>query len=254
MTASHLRTRELPRATGLDARWAAVMARDAGSDGKFFYSVKTTGVYCRPSCASRLPKRENVAFHDTREDAERAGFRPCRRCRPDHTPLAGTVVRFAVGTCSLGHLLVARSENGICAILLGDSAEALARDLRKRFLLARVAAGDAETEALLAQVARVVDNPRVAVDLPLDVRGTAFQRRVWQMLSTIPAGTTVSYAEVARRIGMPRSVRAVAQACGANALAVVVPCHRVVRSDGTPSGYRWGADRKRALLEREALR
>jgi AraC family transcriptional regulator, regulatory protein of adaptative response / methylated-DNA-[protein]-cysteine methyltransferase len=254
MTASHLRTRELPRATGLDARWAAVMARDPGSDGKFFYSVKTTGVYCRPSCASRLPKQENVAFHDTPEDAERAGFRPCKRCSPDRPPRAGTVVRFAVGKCSLGQILVARSESGICAILLGDSAVALARDLRKRFLLARVAAGDAETEALLAQVTRVVDNPRLAVDLPLDVRGTAFQQRVWQMLRTIPAGTTVSYAEVARRIGTPRSVRAVAQACGANALAVVVPCHRVVRSDGTPAGYRWGADRKRALLEREALR
>jgi AraC family transcriptional regulator, regulatory protein of adaptative response / methylated-DNA-[protein]-cysteine methyltransferase len=254
MTASHLRTRELPRATGLDARWAAVLARDPGSDGEFFYSVRTTGVYCRPSCASRLPKRENVAFHDTREDAERAGFRPCKRCRPDRPLRARTVVRFAVGKCSLGQILVARSERGICAILLGDSAVALARDLRKRFLLARVAAGDAETEALLAQVTRVVDNPRLAVDLPLDVRGTAFQQRVWQMLRAIPAGTTVSYAEVARRIGTPRSVRAVAQACGANALAVVVPCHRVVRSDGTPAGYRWGADRKRALLEREALR
>jgi AraC family transcriptional regulator, regulatory protein of adaptative response / methylated-DNA-[protein]-cysteine methyltransferase len=172
----------------------------------------------------------------------------------DRVPPAGTVVRFAVGKCSLGRILVARSENGICAILLGDSAVALARDLRKRFLRARVAAGDAETEALLAQVTRVVDNPRLAVDLPLDVRGTAFQQRVWQMLRTIPAGTTVSYAEVARRIGAPRSVRAVAQACGANALAVLVPCHRVVRSDGTPSGYRWGAGRKQALLEREALR
>src|SRR6266699_3469464 len=174
--------------------------------------------------------------------------------RPDRTPGAGTVVRFAVGKCSLGSILVARSDKGICAILLGDHAESLERDLRRRFRQAPLPGRDADTEALLAKVARVVENPHLAVDFPLDVRGTTFQRRVWQMLRTIPAGSTVSYAEVARRIGAPRSVRAVAQACGANALAVAVPCHRVVRSDGTPSGYRWGADRKRALLEREARR
>ena len=261
MTALQTTTRKAPRATDAvplaieaDARWAAVMARDARSDGEFFYSVKTTRVYCRPSCASRLPKRDNVAFHATREDAERAGFRPCKRCKPDRTPGAGTIVRFAVGKCSLGSILVARSEKGICAILLGDRAESLERDLRRSFPQAPLAGRDADTEALLAKVARVVENPHLAVDFPLDVRGTTFQRRVWQMLRTIPAGCTVSYAEVARRIGAPRSVRAVAQACGANALAVAVPCHRVVRSDGTPSGYRWGADRKRALLEREARR
>src|SRR6266699_3775206 len=174
--------------------------------------------------------------------------------KPDRTPGAGTVVRFAVGKCSLGSILVARSDKGICAILLGDHAESLERDLRRRFPQAPLAGRDADTEALLAKVARVVENPHLVVDFPLDVRGTIFQRRVWQMLRTIPAGSTVSYAEVARRIGAPRSVRAVAQACGANALAVAVPCHRVVRSDGTPSGYRWGADRKRALLEREARR
>ncbi len=254
MTALHLHSDESSHAATPQARWAAVMARDAGADGDFFYSVKTTGVYCRPSCASRLPRRENVAFHDTREEAERAGFRPCKRCRPDRAPRATTVIRFAVGECSLGFVLVARTGSGVCAVLLGDSAQALTLDLRKRFFIARLISGDSETEALLAEVVRVIENPRLTADFPLDVRGTAFQQRVWQMLRTIPAGSTVSYVEAARRIGAPRSVRAVAQACGANALAVIVPCHRVVRSDGTPSGYRWGADRKRALLEREALR
>ena len=254
MTALHTSTRKAPPATEADTRWAAVINRDADSDGKFFYSVRTTGVYCRPSCASRLPKRENVAFHDTPEDAERAGYRPCRRCRPDRTPRARTVVRFATGKCSLGSILVARSDKGICAILLGNRPESLERDLHRRFSPARLAGGDADTETILAKVAHVVENPHLAVDFSLDMQGTVFQRRVWEMLRTIPAASTVSYAEVARRIGAPRSVRAVAQACGANALAVVVPCHRVVRSDGTPSGYRWGAERKRALLEREARR
>jgi AraC family transcriptional regulator, regulatory protein of adaptative response / methylated-DNA-[protein]-cysteine methyltransferase len=173
---------------------------------------------------------------------------------PARTPDAGAVVRFAVGKCSLGSVLVARSEKGICAILLGGRAQALTRDLRRRFPPARLAGGDAGTRTLLDQVARVVENPRLDLDVPLDVRGTAFQRRVWTMIRTIPAGSTMSYAELARRIGAPRSMRAVAQACAANALAVVVPCHRVVRSDGTASGYRWGAGRKRALLEREARR
>lgn len=254
MTALHRIPPRAAPASEADARWAAVIARDAGSDGRFFYSVKSTGVYCRPTCASRLPRRENVAFHDTREDAERAGFRPCRRCKPDRTLPAGTVVRFATATCSLGSLLVARNDQGICAVLLGDNAHSLERDLGRRFPQASRAGDDSGTEAVLAKVARVVENPRLAADLPLDPRGTAFQRRVWQMLRTIPAGSTVSYAELARRIGAPRAVRAVAQACGANALAVIVPCHRVVRSDGTLSGYRWGAGRKRALLEREARR
>jgi AraC family transcriptional regulator of adaptative response/methylated-DNA-[protein]-cysteine methyltransferase len=174
--------------------------------------------------------------------------------RPDCAPDAGTTIRFSVGECSLGFVLVARSENGVCAILLGDSAAALTRDLRKRFLLARLVGGDSETGALLAKVARVVENPRLAAELPLDVGGTPFQQRVWRMLRTIPPGSTLSYAEVARRIGAPRSARAVAQACRANALAVIVPCHRVVRADGRLSGYRWGAGRKRSLLEREARR
>ena len=172
--------------------------------------------------------------------------------RSDPTRDVRPLICFGIGKCSVGYLLVARSERGICAILLGDRADSLQRDLRKRFPQARLRSGDAGTEAQLAKVARVVEDPRRAIELPLDVRGTQFQRRVWQMLRTIPPGSTMSYAQIARRIGAPRSVRAVAQACGANALAVVIPCHRVVRSDGTPSGYRWGAERKRALLEREA--
>ncbi len=345
-------------ATVSDPRWKAVVSRDGNADGSFFYSVGTTGVYCRPSCAARAARPENVAFHQTAVDAERAGFRPCKRCKPDQPPLAerhaarvaelcrlienaetaptldelarhgdlspshlhrlfksvtgltpaayaaahrarrvraelgrsGTVteaiydagynsngrfyeksnlvlgmtptnyraggtnteIHFAIGECSLGSILVATSERGVCAILLGDDPDALAHDLQNRFPQADLIGGDAEFEQLVAKVVGFVEAPGLGLDLPLDVRGTAFQQRVWQMLREIPSGKTVSYAEVARRIGSPKSVRAVAQACGANALAVAIPCHRVVRNDGGLSGYRWGVDRKRALLEREA--
>jgi AraC family transcriptional regulator of adaptative response/methylated-DNA-[protein]-cysteine methyltransferase len=337
---------------------AAVVARDPQQDGKFFYSVKTTGVYCRPSCSARRARPENVAFHLTAADAERAGFRPCKRCKPDQasraqqqaakvaelcrfiesaaeipsldelakragmspyhlhrvfkqitgltpkayaaahrakrvrheldrsdtvtqaiygagygsngrfyaqsdqllgmTPSAyraggaDTEIRFAVGECSLGSILVAQSARGVCAILIGDDPDELARDLQDRFPHARLIGGDAGFEQLIAKVVGFVEAPRLGLDLPLDVRGTAFQQRVWQALREIPAGKTVSYTELARRIGLPKSVRAVAQACGANALAVAIPCHRVVRNDGGLSGYRWGVERKRALLERES--
>jgi len=350
----------LAAATVSDPRWAAVIARDPAADGKFFYSVKTTGVYCRPSCAARLARPENVRFHATRADAEQAGFRPCKRCKPDQAPLAaqhaamvagicrliedadtvpgleelashaglstyhfhrvfkaatgltpkayaaahrarrvrnqldrsGTVteaifdagydstgrfyeksreilgmtpsnyrkgganteIRFAIGECSLGSILVATSERGVCAILLGDDPDALARELQDRFPRADLIGGDKEFEQLVARVVGFVETPRLGLDLPLDVRGTAFQQRVWQALRKIPAGSTVSYADIAKRIGSPRSVRAVAQACAANTLAVAIPCHRVVRHDGALSGYRWGVERKRALLEREAQR
>jgi len=350
----------LAAATVSDPRWAAVAARDPHADGSFFYSVKTTGVYCRPSCGARTPKPENVAFHRTAQDAERAGFRPCKRCTPtapslleahaariaavcryiegtaelptldalaaraglspyhlhrvfkeitgltprayaaahrgerirqaldrsatvteaiygagynsqgrfyaesDHllgmTPSefraggADTEIRFAVGECALGSILVVRSGRGVCAILLGDDPDRLARDLQDRFPRARLIGGDAGFEALVARVVGFVEAPGLGLDLPLDVRGTAFQRRVWQVLREVPAGETVSYAELARRIGAPRSVRAVARACGANLLAVAIPCHRVVRSDGDLSGYRWGVERKRALLRREGAR
>jgi AraC family transcriptional regulator of adaptative response/methylated-DNA-[protein]-cysteine methyltransferase len=335
-----------------------VTGRDAHADGHFVYSVSTTGVYCRPSCPSRQARREHVQFHATPAEAERAGFRPCRRCRPTAPALAdahasavarvcrliersetlptleqlarcaglsrfhfhrifkavtgltprayasahradrvraelgrratvteaiygagynsngpfyasapgvlgmtpsrfraggaGESIRFAVGECSLGSVLVAATEKGVCAITLGGDPEALVRDLQDRFPHARLVGGDVGFEKLVAQVVGLVEAPAVRTDLPLDVRGTAFQRRVWQALRRIPAGTTASYADVARRIGMPRAVRAVAGACGANPVAIAIPCHRVVRNDGSLSGYRWGVERKRALLERES--
>ncbi len=161
-------------------------------------------------------------------------------------------IRFAIGQCSLGAILVAQSERGVCAISLGDDPQELARELQDRFPNANLIGGDAAFERLVANVVGMVEAPHLGLDLPLDVRGTAFQQRVWQALREIPAGHTVSYAELAERIGAPQSVRAVAQACGANTLAIAIPCHRVVRSDGALSGYRWGVERKRALLEREA--
>ena len=345
-------------ATLNDPRWAAVQARDARADGTFFYSVRTTGVYCRPSCAARSARPENVSFHTTAAEAERAGFRPCKRCKPDQSSLqeqhaamitascrlieraetaptleqlakptglspfhfhrvfkavtgltpkqyaaahrasrvrseldrGGTVteaifeagynassrfyetssqvlgmtptsyraggvdndIRFAIGECSLGAILVAQSQRGVCAILLGDDPDALARDLQDRFPKANLIGGDRAFEQLVARVVGFVEAPALGLDLPLDVRGTAFQQRVWQALREIPAGVTASYSEIARRIGSPRAVRAVAGACAANMLAVAIPCHRVVRNDGGLSGYRWGVERKRALLKREA--
>jgi len=353
------RTETRAAQTLADPRWKAVVSRDVSADGRFFYSVKTTGVYCRPSCAARPARPENVAFHASAAAAEAAGFRPCKRCRPDQaspaqtqadlvaalcrrieaaatpptlaelaeqaglsphhlhrvfkaatgltpkayaaaqrsrrvqaelgrgssvteaiyaagfnsggrfydpandtlgmTPSAwraggaATEIRFAVGQCSLGAILVAATARGVCAILLGDDADALARDLQDRFPRARLIGGDAAFEQWVATVVGFVEAPALGLNLPLDVRGTAFQQRVWQALREIPAGSTASYAEIARRIGAPKSVRAVAQACGANRLAVAIPCHRVVRHDGALSGYRWGVERKRALLEREAL-
>ena len=157
-----------------------------------------------------------------------------------------------MGECSLGSILVAQSDRGICAILLGDDPDSLARDLQDQFPKANLIGGDAGFERLVAKVVGFVEAPALGLDLPLDVRGTAFQQRVWQALRNIPAGSTASYTDVAKLIGSAHSVRAVAQACGANALAVAIPCHRVVRNDGALSGYRWGVERKRALLEKEA--
>jgi len=351
------------RAAGVieqDPRWAALAARSVAADGTFFYSVRTTGVYCRPSCGARLPRPENVRFHATREEAERAGFRPCKRCRPDRPSLAeqhaATVteicrlietssrvpaldalaaqagmspfhfhrvfkgvtgltprayaaahrgervrrelgkaptvtaaiydsgyssngrfygeseqmlgmtpteyraggaraeIRFAVGECSLGSILVARSERGVCAIFLGDDPDALTRELQDRFPRATLIGADPAFEDVVAKVVGLIEAPGTGVDLPLDVRGTAFQQRVWRALRAIPAGSTASYREIARRIGAPRAVRAVAHACAVNPVAVAIPCHRVVRSDGGLAGYRWGVERKRELLEREAAR
>jgi len=339
-------------------RWAAVVRRDRSADGIFYFSVRTTGIYCRPSCAARRARRENVRFHATHLEAEAAGFRACRRCRPNRPALAtphseavakacrlietadelpsldalarsvgmsrfhfhrvfktstgitpkayaaahraqrareelsrshtvteaiyaagfnssgrfyataaeelgmtptdfrsggqGASIRFAVGACSLGAILVATTDKGVCAILLGDDPAALVRELQDRFPKARLIRGDQGFEQLVAKVVGFVEVPARGLDLPLDVRGTAFQRRVWQAMREIPAGATASYTDIAKRIGAPRSVRAVAQACASNAIAVAIPCHRIVRNDGGLAGYRWGVKRKRALLAREA--
>ena len=340
-----------------EERWRAVVEKDRNADGKFFYSVKTTGVYCRPSCPARSPRRENVAFYECREDAERAGFRPCKRCKPNGPGLAeqhaatvaaacraieaaeelpdlgalassagmsrfhfhrifkaatgltprayaaahrsarmrevlpkrstvteaiyeagfnsngrfyanssemlgmkprnyrsggaGMTIHFAVGECSLGSILVAASDKGVCAIMMGDDPDLLTKDLQNRFPKANLIGGDRDFEATVAKVVGFVEAPKIGLNLPLDVRGTAFQQRVWQALREIPAGSTASYSEIAKRIGLPRAVRAVAQACASNAIAVAIPCHRVLRTDRNLSGYRWGVERKRALLKRE---
>jgi AraC family transcriptional regulator, regulatory protein of adaptative response / methylated-DNA-[protein]-cysteine methyltransferase len=160
-------------------------------------------------------------------------------------------IRFAVGECSLGSILVAATEKGVCAISLGDDPDSLARELQDRFPRANLIGGDAQFERLVAQVVGFVEAPRIGWDLELDIRGTLFQQRVWQALRKIPVGKTASYADIACRLGAPKAVRAVAQACAANKIAVAIPCHRVVRIDGSLSGYRWGVERKRRLLERE---
>jgi AraC family transcriptional regulator of adaptative response/methylated-DNA-[protein]-cysteine methyltransferase len=340
-----------------DERWAAVQGRVREADGIFYYAVRTTGVYCQPSCPSRGAKRTNVAFHATREQAEAAGFRPCLRCKPDQPPLAerqaqavaqacrlidssldepglaslaeacgmsrfhfhrvfkahtgitpkayaaarraarlqqgllqtpsvtaaaydagfnssgrfyaaspgvlgmtplryrggggGETIRFAVAACSLGALLVATTGKGICSILLGDDPDALVRDLQDRFPKAELIGAEPAFEATVAHVVAFVEAPRIGWDLPLDLRGTAFQQRVWQALRAIPAGRTVGYAELAAQLGVPQGARAVAGACAANPVAIAVPCHRVVRNDGSISGYRWGVERKKTLLDRE---
>lgn len=239
----------------MDPRRAAVVARDRHFDGNFVYAVKTTGVYCRPSCSAR-PKPENVVVFDTCDEAERAGFRACRRCHPkrDRQPArsAEPETRFAIADCSLGCVLVAASAKGVCAILLGDDPDELTRDLRSSFPNASFACGDADLDKLVAAVVGFIEVPRLGLDVPLDIRGTAFQRRVWRTLRAIGPGKTASYADIARRIGAPKAVRAVARACAANSIVLAIPCHRVVRNDGSLSGYRWGVERKRALLAKEA--
>jgi AraC family transcriptional regulator of adaptative response/methylated-DNA-[protein]-cysteine methyltransferase len=341
-----------------DPRWASIVARDKRTDGRLWYSVATTGVYCRASCPSRTANPKNVQIHDTLESARATGFRPCRRCNPDgpsietenatlvakactmiaeseeepslealaeavgrspsyfhrlfkaatgltpkefavarravkvrevlasgnsvteaiydagfnssgrfyekSTEMLGMTpsqyragganedIKFAVGQTSLGAILIASSKKGVAAILLGNDPDKLVRDLQDRFRKARLIGADRDYEALVARVVGFVEAPGIGLDLPLDVRGTAFQQRVWQALKEIPVGMTVSYAELARRIGAPRSVRAVAGACAANNLAVAIPCHRVVCTDGSLTGYAWGVERKRELLDREA--
>lgn len=352
----------LPQATtrsvAEDPRWARIVARDRGADGQFWYSVLTTGVYCRPSCPSRRANPRNVQLHDSLAAARATGFRPCKRCNPEGPSidsgnialvaracrlieeseeepsldeLARTIgcsasyfhrvfkaaigltpkkyatahraarlreglvrgnsvttamyeagfnssgrfyekstgilgmtptryraggaeeeIRFAVGQTSLGAILVASSRKGVAAILLGNDPDRLVRDLQDRFPKATLIGADRDYEALVARVVGFIEAPGLGLDLPLDVRGTAFQQRVWQALREIPVGCTVSYADITRRIGSPRAVRAVAAACAANRIAVAIPCHRVIRNDGALSGYAWGVERKRDLIEREA--
>jgi AraC family transcriptional regulator of adaptative response/methylated-DNA-[protein]-cysteine methyltransferase len=185
-------------------------------------------------------------FYDT--SSEVLGMTPTAFCSGGH----GAAIRFAVGACSLGSIRVAATDKGVGAILLGDDPDALVRDLQDRFPMARLIGADSDFEQVVATVIGFVEAPGMGLDLPLDIRGTAFQQRVWQALRTIPVGATASYTDIAQRLGMPQAGRAVAQACAANALAVTIPCHRVVRRDGALSGYRWGVERKRTLLDREA--
>ncbi len=231
-----------------DARWDAMRAKDRAAEGAFYIGVRTTGVYCVASCGGR-PLRKNVAFYVSREDARAAGLRACLRCKPD---LDRETLRWAIGETSLGLALVARSEAGLRLVTLGDDGAALQADLEKRFRHARIVADAEGLAADLKAVADLVDHPDHAPDLPLDAQGTELQQAVWAALREIPAGQTASYADIAKAIGRPSAFRAVAQACGANPLAVITPCHRVVRADGGLSGYRWGVERKRALLAREA--
>lgn len=243
-----------PAATLKDVRWQRVLARDVSADGEFFYSVSTSGVYCRPSCPSRGAKPEHVAFHSSAEDARRAGFRPCKRCKPDRFAgfvASAEVIRHTIVQSSLGLVLVAASARGACAILFGDDVASLTRDLQERFPAAMLEEDVRGLAAFATQIGALIESPAAATDPPLDLRGTPFQRRVWLALCEIEAGRTASYAQVAARIGAPKAARAVAQACAANPLAVAIPCHRVVRGDGALSGYRWGVQRKRALLRRE---
>ena len=356
-TALNTEMRERRRFEGDADRWDAVVRRDPAADGQFFYSVRTTGVYCRPSCASRGAKRENVAFHASAVAAERAGYRPCKRCRPNEaalrdrqaeaiaracrlieeaeatpslaalaeaaglsrfhfhrlfraetgvtpkaysdahraqrlagelkrsgtvteaiygagfnsnsrfyetsterlgmTPTAfrkggvGATIRFAIARSSLGSILVAATDKGVCAISIGNKPDELLRDLEDTFPKAQLIGGDDGFDALVAKVVGFIEAPRRGLDLPLDIRGTAFQEQVWQALRDIPPGETRTYSEIAERIGRPRAVRAVAQACASNRIAVAIPCHRVIRTDGALSGYRWGVERKENLLDRE---
>jgi AraC family transcriptional regulator of adaptative response/methylated-DNA-[protein]-cysteine methyltransferase len=247
----------------------AVLAKRAGLSPYHFHRVfkALTGVTPRSYAAAHRTTRVRDELHDKSKTVTQAiydaGFNSGGRFyeTSDHrlgmTPTdfraggAATKIHFAVGECQLGSVLVAQSAKGVCAILLGDDPDALVRDLQDRFPRATLIGGDAAFEQTVAKVIGFVEAPGLGLDLPLDVRGTAFQQRVWQTLREIPPGSTASYAEIAARIGAPGAARAVAQACAANSLAVAIPCHRVVRTDGTLSGYRWGVERKRRLLDRE---
>ena len=247
----------------------AALAREAGLSPHHFHRVfkEVTGLTPKAYVQAHRGKalREALARPGATvvEAAFDAGFNAASRFYDSAETLLGMKpaqyrdggvqarIAFAIAQCSLGALLVARSQRGLCAIALGDDPDVLLRELQDRFPCAELVGGDAAFEQLVAQVVGFVEAPRLGLDLPLDIRGTAFQQRVWDALRKVPAGETVSYAGIAARIGSPKAVRAVAQACAANVLAVAIPCHRVVRSDGGVSGYRWGVARKQALLARE---
>lgn len=247
---------EAARVASQDPRWQDIVSRNQAADGRFFYAVASTGVYCRPSCAARLPRPENVTFHASAADAVRAGFRACKRCKPDRHAEATTpgpdAIGYAIGDSALGRLLIARTGKGVCAILPGQHDASLVADLESRFPAATLRHDDAGLETELAQIAAFVAAPQRGLDLALDPCGDGFQQRVWTALRDIPAGATASYGEIAQRIGLPRAAREVAAACAANPLAVAIPCHRVIKRDGSLSGYRWGVARKRTLLASEA--
>jgi len=253
------------------SRWEALVQRNSEADGLFVCSVITTGIYCRPSCPSRLPNRKNVRFFNTRRQAEQAGFRPCKRCTPQlsnkpETSTAslgmnpsiyrhggrGVSIRYAIVQSYLGWVLIGATEKGICKIDFGNTPEILQANLKADFPQAELQDNDPTFNIIVAKILALLEAPHQGLELQLDIQGTAFQRRVWLALQDIPSGSTASYTEIAARIGNPKAARAVAQACASNQIAVAVPCHRVVRSNGTLGGYRWGIERKWAILEREA--
>ena len=343
---------------GPGERWRALARRDAAADGRFVYAVKTTGVFCRPSCPSRRPLARNVVYFDTPGAAERAGFRPCRRCHPERelsprddtlarvrascraietaeapprltalaaaaglsrfhfqrlfkrevgvTPreyyvahrrerfqralaagesvdaavygagfgsasrvyeradallgmspavyargAAGEQIRCGFARSALGWIAVAATDRGVCAIELGSGRAALAERLAERFPRAAIDAADNSLGTYLAAIVAFIERPAQALRLPLDIRGTAFQQRVWRALQSVPPGETTSYGALARSVGRPAAARAVARACATNPVALAIPCHRAIAADGSSGGYRWGVQRKRALLERE---
>ncbi len=338
----------------LQSKWQQVMARDARQDGRFVFAVRTTGVYCRPSCPSRRPRRESVEFFSNPNEAERAGYRACLRCKPTEVSAqaqyvtrarqlldnaegvmtlntlskrvglspfhlqrlfkratglspreyqsarrmqqvksglrngddvttaiydagfgspsrlyekapqqlgmtpgeyrrggSGATIRYAIAPTPLGRLLVASTERGLCAVRFGESAPELERGLREEFHRAELRRDEAAMKEYVEPLLAVIRGENTTIDLPLDVRATAFQMKVWEKLRQIPRGETRSYSDIAREIGDSGAVRAVARACASNPVALAIPCHRVIRSDGGLAGYRWGADRKKELLERE---
>lgn len=245
------------------------LAQQVGLSAYHFHRVfkRSTGLTPREYAAAHCARRMREELDDGKNVTEAlfaAGYGSNGRFYEQADAVLGmkpsayrkrgenTRILFAVGDCSLGAILVAQSERGICAILLGDDPAVLVRDLQDRFAHAQLIGGDATFESLVAKVVGFVEAPRIGLDLPLDIRGTAFQQRVWKALRKIPPGKTLSYGELARRIGMPTAARAVASACAANPIAVAIPCHRVVRESGALSGYRWGIERKRRLIEIES--